>query len=209
MNYYYDLVLNFSEDNLFFYEWEEADKLEYFRKIPIFQVPTKTISDFINYKIRIDENFISLIKDKSKNKDTIVGNFVVFTDKNGAIALEFDDSGKEIARSFLEITEELNLLEIVYTIKLEKISYKRLEKIGHKDTLRKEEKIKLLISTEINSLVKKEDYKKLNYLYLEWFGKKSEDKNKMIKDFSKALKRKIGKDEIRLYNLIKLSYSNV
>lgn len=209
MNYYYDLFLNFTEDNLLFYEWDSLDVIDYFKRIPIFLVNSKTLNDFINYKVAITKEFLETIRDKSKvNKDE-TGNYALFTDKNGAIALEFNENGQEIARSFLNIEDELGLLETIYTLKIETIEYQKITRINHNDSLRKESRIKQLIGTEIKSLINNGDYKKLGYLYMEWFSKIAKNEKEMINTINKALQKSIGNDEIRVYNLIKLSYSNV
>lgn len=209
MNYFYDLFLNFNEENVYFYEWDELDNIEHFKRIPVFQVNNKTLNELINNKVSVDTDFIITIKNKSKNKEDIMGNFALFCDKNNGIALEFDDNGIEIARSFLLVVDELNLLDIVYTIPIYPLKYNLIEKLEHKNALRKEEKIKLLISTEINTLLRRENYEKLNYLYIEWFNKKPNNKEEMIKDFSKALDKEINISELKVYDLIKLSYNNV
>ena len=209
MNYFYDLFLNYNEENIYFYEWDEFDNIEHFKRIPVFQVNNKTLNEFINNKISVDLDFIMMIKNKSKDKEDIIGNFALFCDKNNGIAIEFDDEGREIARSFLLVIDELNLLDIVYTIELRPLNYKLIKKVEHKKNLRKEEKIKLLIKTEINTLLKKENYEKLNYLYIEWFNKKPHNKEEMIREFYKALDKEINGSELKVYDLIKLSYNNV
>ena len=47
MYYYYDVLLNFGEDeNLYeFYEWEEKDQVDFVKKIPIFRVSTECLKD--------------------------------------------------------------------------------------------------------------------------------------------------------------------
>lgn len=209
MNYFYDLFLNFNEENVYFYEWDELDNIEHFKRIPVFQVNNKTLNELINNKVSVEPDFIITIKNKSKNKEDIIGNFALFCDKNNGIAIEFDDNGIEIARSFLLVVDELNLLDIVYTIPIYPLKYNLIESIEHKKNLRKEEKIKLLISTEINTLLRRENYEKLNYLYIEWFNKKPNNKEEMIKDFYKALDKEINVSELKIYDLIKLSYNNV
>ena len=54
MNYYYDIVVNFQDTNYMFYDWNEKDNIEFIKKIPIFQVTTNTLKDFISevYQIK-------------------------------------------------------------------------------------------------------------------------------------------------------------
>ena len=66
MNYYYDIVVNFQDTNYMFYDWNEKDNIEFIKKIPIFQVTTNTLKDFISYNIIINEEILNTIKDKTK-----------------------------------------------------------------------------------------------------------------------------------------------
>lgn len=62
--------------------------------------------------------------------------------------------------------------------------------------------------TEINSLKRKKDYLKLEYLYLEWFNKINDNE-----DICAVMLDKVNNEDslklYKLYNLIKLSYNNV
>ena len=72
-----------------------------------------------------------------------------------------------------------------------------------------EDEIKLLIKTEINSLHKKKDFVKLKYLYMEWFNKVPYDNEKIYDYMINKLNDKVGIEEKRIYDLIKLSYNKV
>ena len=48
MNYIFDITLNFNDELLNFYEWDDLDYKEFFLKIPIFKVEENTMFDFIN-----------------------------------------------------------------------------------------------------------------------------------------------------------------
>lgn len=209
MNFYYDIVLNFSDDFLMFYEWDSTDNIEYYKKIPLFSVSNKTLKDFINNEICVNKEFLELIQDKAKCRNHNSSYVAIFADKNGAIALEFDKNGKSIARSYLDIYDELNLIEYIYTIKQEKITYEIIKPITFVTEVRKVKKMKFFIKTELTSLVNRKDYKKLKYLYMEWFSKEPKNNQDMIKEMILALNNDINNNEIKIYNLIKLSYSNV
>ena len=116
MNYYYDVLLNFLDTNVFFYEWDSFDNLEYYKRVPLIQVNSKTLKDFINNDVIVDKEFLDIIKDKVKKKGGSSSLIAIFADRNGSIALEFNEFGKSIARSFLSIEDDLNICEILYTI---------------------------------------------------------------------------------------------
>ena len=151
MNYYYDVLLNFLDTNIYFYEWDNLDNIEYYKRVPLVQVNSKTLRDFINNNIVIEKEFLDAIKGKAKKKDDCPSYIAIFADKNGSIALEFDENGKSIARSFLSLEDDLNICEILYTVDNLKINYKIDTPINYKDNLRNEDKNKINIKTEVKS----------------------------------------------------------
>lgn len=209
MNYYYDVLLNFLDTNIYFYEWDSLDNIEYYKRVPLIQVNSKTLRDFINNNIVIEKEFLDAIKGKAKKKDDCPSYIAIFADKNGSIALEFDENGKSIARSFLSLEDDLNICEIIYTVDNLKINYKIVTPINYNDNLRIEDKIKLIIKTEVKSLYKKQDYIKLKYLFMEWFNKIPVDNELMYQLMIEKLDNKIGDKEKKIYDLIKLSYNKV
>lgn len=209
MNYYYDVLLNFLDTNIYFYEWDNLDNIEYYKRVPLVQVNSKTLRDFINNNIVIEKEFLDAIKGKAKKKDDCPSYIAIFADKNGSIALEFDENGKSIARSFLSLEDDLNICEIIYTVDNLKINYKNVTPINYNDNLRIEDKIKLIIKTEVKSLYKKQDYIKLKYLFMEWFNKIPVDNEVMYQSMIEKLNNKIGDKEKKIYDLIKLSYNKV
>ena len=209
MNYYYDIKINFQDTNYMFYDWSEKDTIEFIKKIPIFQVTTNTLKDFISYNIILNEEILNNIKDKTKLKKNILKYCALFVSKNGAIALEFNDNGLSISRSFLQIEDEVNVLESLFTLPITKFNYKIKNKINVNNMLRIEEEIKRFIEIEVNSLYKRKKYTKLNYLYNEWFKKDNKNPKEMKEEMHKKLENGITEKEINIYNLIKLSYNNV
>ena len=66
MAYIYDILLNFNEDFFEFYDWNKNDKIIHIKKIPIYQVDNKTLKDILHNKIKINGDFLTLIKDKTE-----------------------------------------------------------------------------------------------------------------------------------------------
>lgn len=209
MNYYYDVLLNFLDTNVFFYEWDSFDNLEYYKRVPLIQVNSKTLKDFINNDVIVDKEFLDIIKDKVKKKGGSSSLIAIFADRNGSIALEFNEFGKSITRSFLSIEDDLNICEILYTIDIKKINYKIDSEIKYNNNLRVEDRIKLIIKTELNSLYKRKDFMKLKYLFMEWFNEIPEDNTNVYDIMIKELDHEISGKEKRIYDLIKLSYNKV
>ena len=209
MNYYYDIIVNLEDNNYMFYEWDDLDNIEIVKKIPIFQVTTKVLKDIINNDIKVSDSFLKMIHNKTKLKKGMLEYAALFTSKNGAIAIEFISDGTSITRSFLQAGDECNILEILYTIPLLKLEYSILKRRIIGKDLRIEKKIKDFINLEINTLYNNKDLEKIIFLYNEWFYKSKNNVAEMIKDMQNKLKFEITGVELKIYNLIKLSYNNV
>src|SRR5690625_3749582 len=157
MNYYYDCLLNWNEQEAYeFYEWNDYDYLELIKKIPLVKVKHKVLLDFIQNSVKVDKEFLEMIKDKTLVSDK--KNFKrieyasLFTDTKNVIALEFNEEGLSISRSNLLIDDDLNILEVIYGIKETTFNYEIIKKIEMNQTLRQEKEAKKLILLEINNL---------------------------------------------------------
>ena len=179
------------------------------KKIPLFSVNNKVLKDLIYNEIVVDKEFLNLIEDKCELKNGTLKYVALFASKNGAIALEFNNDGKSISRSFLQVDDEIGVTEMLYTIPLFKFDYTLGQKIKINKNLRIEEDIKKFIELEIDSLYKKGNFDKLKYLYNEWFLKDSDDLSIIYKDMKEKLKGDLTDKEMNIYNLIRLSYNNV
>ncbi len=209
MNYYYDIILNFLDSNYLFYDWLEQDTLEYIKKIPLYQVTSKKFKEIYAYEGKISLEFLEEIKDKTISKNKKLKYACLIADKNNALALEFNDEGLVIARSSLMLKDELALLEYLYTIPLKDIEYTKIKLINNNLDSRKSRQIKNFISLELKKLINDHNLEKLKYLYLEWFNEKEDNLDKIRKRMEKRLENEITLDEIKIYNIIKLSYNNV
>ena len=209
MNFYYDIVVNFQENNYMFYEWAESDVLEYIKRVPIFQVTTKVLRDLINNNIEVDKEFLDSIYNKTKLKKGFLEYVSLFVSKNGAIVLEFASDGKVIARSGLQVNDECNVMEVIYTLPIFRLEYKVLNRLELNKDLRLESTIKDFINLEINTLYKNKEWEKIVFLYNEWFLKSNLNVGEMVQEMQNRLKGEITDREFRIYNLIKLSYNNV
>ena len=67
MNYIYDVLVNFNDKEIYeFFEWEKDDNIEHIRRIPIFKVSPKNFIDFKTKKIKVEEEFLNKIKNKTE-----------------------------------------------------------------------------------------------------------------------------------------------
>lgn len=194
MIYAYDLLVN--ESNLIhdFYDWMEKDKLLHIRRIPLFKVSDKTYIDLLCKKIRIDKEFLSLIKDKTQvfmptNVDTI-SYACVFTNGVNALYINFDKGVNEIKSKFL-VPEEIEIINLSNKMKVSDISYNIIgNKIIRNSVTRKEnEKINMILNN-LETIKDKQD--KIDYLYYEWFGNKNSNNkyDALVKDIKKSYSSK-------------------
>ncbi len=209
MNFYYDITLDFLENNYNFYDVLASDNFLNIKKIPLFQVNNKVIKDFILNKVQVDQEFLELIHNKTNTSEKIIEYATILADKNNAMAFMFDKDGYSISCSPLRINDELNLLEVVYTIKNININYAIINQKNMVQKLRQEEVIKNNIKEEIDKLYQEKNLKKLQFLYLEWFNNLEKDIDKIYKDMNNKLNNKITYVEEKIYKIIKLSYNKV
>lgn len=209
MNYYYDVLLNFFDVNTLFYEWDSLDNLEYYKKVPLVAVSNKTLKDFINNDIRVSKEFLTLIEGKAKKKGETSKYIAIFADRNGSVALEFNDEGLSFSRSYLEVEDDLNISEILYSIDITNMDYVVVKKIEYNPNLKDEDNIKRVILTELNDLEKNKEYTKIKYFYMELFNKEPEDTSNIVSIMKEKINKEIGLNERKVYDLIKLSYNKV
>lgn len=214
MNYYYDCLLNWNEQEAYeFYEWNDYDYLELIKKIPLVKVKHKVLLDFIQNNVKVDKEFLEMIKDKTlvsdKKNFKRIGYASLFTDTKNVIALEFNEEGLSISRSNLLIDDDLNILEVIYGIKETTFDYEIIKKIEMNQTLRQEKEAKKLILLEINNLYQNKEIDKLKYLYYEYKKENINDIDYIYEQIKSDLERKIDQDILKLYHIIKLSYHKV
>jgi len=214
MNYYYDIILNWNEDVAYeFYEWNDTDYLELIKKIPLFRIKHKSLIDIISNKIKVSEEFLNLIKDKTiisgKNIINRVTYASLFTDGKNIVAVEFNSEGYSISYSKLLIDDELNVLEISYDLRDYPLEYEIVEKLKLITNLRQEDEAKRLITLELNNLYQNKDLAKLKYLYYEYKKTTKENLEEIYQELIESLNKDFNNNVLKLFYIIKLSYHNV
>ena len=207
MNYYYDLCLNLKKDNPYkFYEWELDDELIEIKKIPLFKISESVLNNIYKYNGKIDEVFLKKIKNKTTyKKDGVIKTImyaVIFTDTKSSIAIEFDEKGDIIKRSYLLLEDELNTIEIGFSLKKEKIILLKKEKIIYVNNLRQEELMRKKIKEELNNSFYNKEYNKIIYYHLEWFKKYNDNIKYIYKKMLNELEKQHINDLEIIYNLV-------
>jgi len=210
MNYYYDVYLNYQDVYYMFYEWDELDNVEFVKKIPLFHVNSKTIIDFLTKKVKVTEEFLEKIENKTKTKNnTYLRYCCIISDGKNSLALEFDEFGISTYKSSLILDDEISINEFIYNVKEGIIDYLALESESIKSETRLDERVKKVLRLEIDNMYKSQNYSKLKYIYLEWFGIYLDNFKKMYENMIERIEGKLTEKEYLIYDLIKLSYNNV
>ena len=212
MNYFYDLLINLTDGKPFeFYEWQKDDVIIHLKKVPIFKIKTDELKKLMTYNIKVDPSFLEKIQNKTESYDQkkIIEYMALFTDENNSILLEFAESGKSIARSKLLLEEELDLLEIAYSLKKTELDYEILEPLEKNQELRQVKELKHFLQVEINTLTNDKNVAKLRYLYNEVFNQDSQDLDQITKALEDIIKSDLQDSHLKLFDLIKLSYKHL
>lgn len=210
MNYYYDVLVNLEDTYHMFYEWDQDDDVKLVKKIPLFHISGDVYKDLLTKKIRISNEFLKNIENKTKIKQNEYWQYAcIFGDGKNSIVLEFDNNGLVISKSSLMLEDEININEFMYTVNESNISFEIVsDELVLKDT-KQDMKVKQLLGVEIKSMYEKKEYSKLKYVYLEWFDHLLDDTEEMYNNMLNKLKMRLTEKDYAIYELIKLSYNNV
>ena len=212
MNYCYDILTNFQDDDIYeFYEWEETDNIERIKKVPLFRVDSELFNDFFKYNIQItDEEFLNLIEDKTLltegNHTRNIKYAFLLTDTKGSLVIELDNCGIVTYLSKLQLIDDLNVGEVIYNFKKRNIDYVKKDARKIRIVLRQDEKVKRTILMELETLYADKNQMKMQYLFLEWFEKQAVDFEKAYREMKIDLNRAINSKHYKVYEIIKKSY---
>ena len=210
MNYIYDVVLNFQDELIEFYEWSSEDTIDHIKRIPIFRVTSQNLNDLVNKNIKINNDFIQKIKNKTKcyRKTNDLKYSALFTDLNRVVGIEFTKEGNNICRSALLLDEEETIiLECRFDL-VEKLYYQVNSKVNINFLTRQENKKRNYILKELEKVYETNNIDKLNYLYKEFFNDISLSFESKYLKLHKLIKDNYESKYNILYDIFKLSYSN-
>ena len=175
MVYVYDILVNFNEKMIDFYDWDKNDEIKHIRKMPIFKVNNKVIMDIMFNKIKLSSEIINLIKDKTEVfnlRSVITLPFVcTLVSTESAVAVSMNKNGLVLEKSKFLVNEELEIISVGNKLKKIDLEYSIVKTDKHSLLLRNEEKKLNEIVREIDLL--KDNDEVINYLYYEWFNKPS------------------------------------
>lgn len=208
MNYVYDVLLNFNKEMYEFYDWNLDDYISHIRKILVFRVDNKTMSDLINNNVVVDSDFLVKISNRTemftKQNVKIINYAALFTNGSFVIGLKFDKNGEIIGRSKLLIDEELDILDSALDMSEYNLKYNLIN--NNKNLCfktRKEVFIEKYISKKLNEI--KDNKEMIKYLYYECFNEKNGDFRKMLLKLNKSLINNWGEFYNKVYDFFKLT----
>ena len=199
MNYVYDISLNLNKDYIDFYDWNENDDIIYFIKIPIIKISNNMMKDILNNSIKVDERFISSIKDKSKNYlKKNIKYICIFASEDLLIGIQFNEDREISKRSSISIDEVLDLLDYSKNLKELSINYKIISKLEEDNFYTRNEKnIMTTVDKFLSYIYKNKKNDILRYLYYELYNENNKDDYFMYY----RLKRIIKTSNIKLNKL--------
>lgn len=210
MNYYYDVLINLQDKYCQFYEWDVTDSLMHVKKIIINHIDSTTYEEIYSNKIKVASSFLESIYNKAKLKDnTLIPYMAIFCDTKNAMVIEFNEYGESISKSSLLLEDEINICELTYNVGKKTLDYEIIAHEGEKIETKQIERIKRLILLEINKTYEEQNFSKLKFIFVEWFGYLEDDINQIINKMANRLEEEIGDAEYHIYDLIRLSYNNV
>lgn len=211
MNYIYDILLNFTDDNrlIEFYEWSESDYFEHIKRIPVYRVSSKVMQDICQNKIKVSKEFIEKIQNKTDlyKKKKNIKYATLLSDINKAIALEFSDDGIVISKSSLLIDEEESVIDECLNINESNLEYIIIEPYKTNCFLTRKELFKQnYLLKELDYILKVKDIDKLTYLYEEIFKTDKLKFEEKLKRLINDIKNNYNNKHNELYNIVRLTY---
>lgn len=211
MIYIYDLTLNFNDRLYDFYDWKDTDNIIHYRKIPLIKLSDKKYDKFLNNKVVVDEELLSLVRDKAQQYKgrmlkTVKYAFVL-TNGFDAFAVMLDDGGMSVKKSKLVIGEELEVIDLANNLKVKDVSFNIVCKDNFVNKFTRDEE---LIINDVVSKINdhKDNLELLKYLYYEWNNKIYVGKScydDLIKDITSQYSDKLNK----LNEILNLYVKNV
>lgn len=211
MIYIYDLTLNFNDRLYDFYDWKDTDSITHYRKIPLIKLSDKKYDKFLNNKVVVDEELLSLVRDKAQQYKgrmlkTVKYAFVL-TNGFDAFAVMLDDGGTSVKKSKLVIGEELEVIDLANNLKVKDVSFNIVCKDNFVNRFTRDEE---LIINDVVSKINdhKDNLELLKYLYYEWNNKIYVGKScydDLIKDITSQYSDKLNK----LNEILNLYVKNV
>lgn len=212
MVYIYDILLNFCDNDVIydFYEWMKTDNIENIKRIRMIKITKNEYNDMLKYNVKVDSNFLEKIYRTCEiysNKSTKKLDYsILISDGERVLAVEFNKQGETIYKSKLMLEEEEEIAILANNLELYPLTYEKKEfTLKERFITRNEIKIQKYLLKEIENSYKEKNYKKLKFLYDEYFDKKNKSYEKMYIELTESLKKEINQKHFDIYQLLKIT----
>lgn len=212
MIYIYDILLNFSDAILYeFYEWNTSDHIDNMKRIKLAKISKKDFDLFLNYKIKIDSDFLLKIFKTCEvylNKGIEVLDYcVLFSDGVRVLAMEFNKNGISECKSKLLLDEEEEISSLATNLEFTEIKFELIkEDVMNRFLTRKEIKMRKYLINEIKDSYRNKNLNKLKFLYTEYFDDNESNPEVMVNSLIDSMTNDLDDKHINLYNLLCLSH---
>lgn len=189
MNYIYDVIANFNDIPYDFFEWNKIDDITHLKKVIIIKTDSQVLNDLINKKVKVSEDLLKYIKNKTEFYSKSDSNLIaIFTNGYINICIKFTKNGINKYKSFLQIEEDDEVLEL--SNRLNEIDF-NYQIFGEANICqfktRKETEAYNYIVDKIDDLYNKNDVMKLKYIYYDCFDKFEDNKNKIYEEIKQSI----------------------
>lgn len=176
MNYIYDIVLNFLNEFIEFYEWSNDDVIISVRKIRIYRISDSDYLNIKNNKVILSHEFMNNYESVGK-----INNICLVSNGREVIGIKFDDDGLITSKSDMLFDEELDALEIEDICSVTSNVVKGIVERGRVNYTSRSKKKKVFeVNNYLDNLYLNNDINALKYLYYDIFENDNNDIDKMV-----------------------------
>ena len=197
MQYYCSLLVNKTGGEWMVYDWNVRDSYESVRRVPVIKITKRKMMDIMRHRISIG----NVSKYMSGN------GWILFVSTYDALAILFDNLGKELKRSRLLLEEEATIIDKYSDMPLDNVDISMGFKIPFNKDVRRAIMDKELLTNEINNIISSNNQEEARFLHYEWFGSEESNYDKIIKKLKYYLNNGDTYELHRMSELVKM-FSN-
>lgn len=213
MNFIYDLLLNFSDTYMESYEWNETDRFQIIKKIPLFKVHNNVIGWIKYHKMKVKKEFINILCNRTEITENRCNKRIeyasLFSDGKEVVGVVFDGEGNVLLTSSLLVEEELDTIKRGRKLPIIKLEFEIIKKeYKYPFYTRKEETMVNVIRNELDRLHRDKKEAKIKYLYFECFNNQTSNIDIAYQELLELIQSSFSNNHRRLYSIIQLSISS-
>lgn len=209
MTYIYDILLNFNEKLIEYFEWDESDKIKYIKKIVLFKINSKSLREIINNEVVFSDDFLKKVPKYQMNGSFDSLKICLFTDGFLVVGVLFKKN-RVVLYSRMLCDEEKETLEISDNLDFIDVDYEIIKKRDNSfDYLtRKEKSVKEKLDSFFDNYYFNKKYDILFYLYYEYFNSECNNIDEVYKSLKNSL-NDFNNYHLNLFDIISISNAHV